>query len=804
MCMRMNRLYIVLSLVFLSVFPSFAQDEYASGFRMDDESDLQALKEINARMDSIRAFRPTVGLVLSGGGAKGTAHIGVLKYLEEAGVPVDVVVGTSMGGLVGAIYSLGYTPHQMDSLIRTIDWQHMLSDRVPRESIPYARQQYKSTYAMSFPFYYSADSEHAEYDDDQSYSKRGRMKLRLSAGKEMPESLARSGLGFSSSLPAGFVLGQNVSNFISSMTVGYQDSINFFHLPIPFACVGTDLVSGRAKVWHRGSLNTALRSTMSIPGLFTPVRTRGMILVDGGMRNNYPVDVARKMGVDIVLGVDVSSEPYGYEDINNLIDILWVASDLLASDSYRRNVAISDINIKPDIEGYNMLSFNTESIDSLIHRGYVAASANAGEIISVAERTGRAGTTLQAPPALDIAVTPVHIKDIVVTGLTHADAEYVRSKFNIREGDMVTRPIVEKAVADVFATGKFDYVNFELLGTEDPYRLQLNCKKGPVHRLGIGVRMDTEEVVSLMGNLGLNTNNLHGPAIELFGKVSRNPSFGFHYYNVTERLAVFNFNADMTWINHGDLRVGKNKYNLNTFRTTQSVYLSSIPLVSFDARLGVSGHVFKLRDLYSGSAALDLMPDKKPYFFLSAFFEACKETLDNAYFPETGYSLGGRYSYNLSTSSLYQDDPFFQEARLYGKYVIPTSDHFAVIPSLHARVLMGESIPSPFMNYIGGALQGRYFEQQVPFMGIGGAYMCGNWMGLARIDFRYKLAGNNYISGIANFSVSSEDHTFQDADLLSGAALEYGYNSVVGPLRANVHWSNVSGFGVYLSLGLDF
>ena len=176
------------------------------------------------------------------------------------------------------------------------------------------------------------------------------------------------------SLPSGMVYGQNVGNIFSAMSVGYQDEIDFYKdLPIPFLCVATDLVTGTAKIWTKGKLNTALRSTMSIPGLFTPVKVDGMVLVDGGMRNNYPTDLAKKCGADIVIGVNLSSGYKDYSEINNIGDIIGTSIDMMGRPSFENNQNIPDVSIKPDLHEFTMLSFDTKSIDTIIGRGYEAA-----------------------------------------------------------------------------------------------------------------------------------------------------------------------------------------------------------------------------------------------------------------------------------------------------------------------------------------------------------------------------------------------------------------------------------------------
>ena len=212
--------------------------------------------------------RKKVGLVLSGGGAKGMAHIGAIKVIEEAGIPIDYVVGTSMGSIIGGLYAIGYTPEQLDSMVRVQDWMFLLSDQIQRKDMNLMEREADEKYVISVPF-----SKKAIKD-----------------------------------VTGGLIKGQNIDNLFSELTLGYHDSLSFNKLPIPFACVAENLVKGQEYVFHDGVLSTAMRASMAIPGVFTPVRLDSMVLVDGGVVNNYPVNVAKQMGADIIIGVDVQSE----------------------------------------------------------------------------------------------------------------------------------------------------------------------------------------------------------------------------------------------------------------------------------------------------------------------------------------------------------------------------------------------------------------------------------------------------------------------------------------------------------------
>ncbi|MGN1046530.1 MAG: patatin-like phospholipase family protein, partial [Candidatus Cryptobacteroides sp.] len=484
------------------------------------ETDLQSVKEIRSRLAGIRKKRPTVALVLSGGGAKGAAHIGVLKYFEEKGIPVDVVLGTSMGGLVGGLYALGYNAPQMDSIIRTINWQSALSDKLPRESISYAENKYSEKYLLSFPFYYSREKIEDKTEMDFSSSGKEHKKIELGADETAPDIIRDNLLG---SLPSGFAKGQNVFNIITSLSVGYQDSTLFSRFPIPYMCVATDLVEGTGVFMFSGKIAESMRSTMSIPGVFAPVKTHGMVLVDGGMRDNYPIASAKELGADIVIGVELGDAPRGYDQINNIGDIVSQGIDMLGKPAVERNIKLADLNIKPNLAEYNMMSFDPGAIDIIIKRGYEAALANSVALDSIKALVGPAVTVRHAPKAIDVNETPVLIDGLEIRGVPEREERMLMGKLKIKPGSKVDREALENAVGMIYGTKCYDFVTYELEGTEEPFHLVINCKKGPIHRFGLGLRADSEEIVAVQVNVGLNARKLYGSTFNFTGKLSANP-----------------------------------------------------------------------------------------------------------------------------------------------------------------------------------------------------------------------------------------------------------------------------------------
>lgn len=785
--------------------PGYAQVRFQS---CDPAGDSVVVARMRARMDRIRRRRPTVAVVLSGGGAKGAAHVGVLRYLEEQGIPVDMVLGTSMGGLIGGLYSVGYSPDFLDSLLRSVDWNLILSDKVPQDLIAYRQKKYKEKYFASVPFYYSMTD---LFNRSPEVRERRRNEgLHLGAGDETGEKTLRDNLF--GSLPSGYIQGHNVSNVFSGLTVGYQDDIDFTTLPIPFFCIAAEMVSGKALLWHDGKLNTALRSTMSIPGIFAPVRTDGMILVDGGIRNNFPADIAKEMGADIVIGVELSDKDMTYEDINNLADLIWQTVDILGRESFDKNVGIPDVTVKPDLHEFNLMSFDDESVKTIISRGYSAAKEKEEEIKALKRMLGPDVTEFQNTPAVDIGEIPIVLSAVTYEGITADEAAYLLDKLNVKAWDKVYKKDLEEAVSTILATGSFEFVRYELLKDGENYILNIICQKGPVHQAGIGMRFDTENIVGAIFNLGLNVHRIRGSAWDFTVKLASNPYFDAHY---SLRFPSFpTMNADIygglsnaTMMPPGSWGSGTGGINFRYRKLSQKLYFSDLNWKKADVRLGIKNEFFDVTALL----AANIIPeeyDRKTLSndFVTFFTEGRADTFDNGYFPTRGYTVGGSYNYVLG-GLMSEIDPVhiiqFDASRIF--HVSRVLDF---IPSVYTRLAIGESLPMAFMNLAGGSLAGRYMEQQVPFIGINFATPLSDKMVMAGVNFRLHLTSNNWVS-LKGEAIKDSDAF--DSDLLwtggtiLGVGAEYAYNTIMGPLKANIHYSNLTKtFGAYVSFGFDF
>ena len=775
----------------------------ASARGVDPQADAEAVARMRKKMSEIRKHRPTVALVLSGGGAKGAAHVGVIEYIEELGIPVDMVLGTSMGGLVGGLYALGYTVPEMDSLMRNMDWNWALSDKLSREYVSYSDTKYKEKYLLAIPFYYERDYYKMKLADEHRFDDIRRHEvLHIGADNEGGADMLKNNL--LGSLPSGYIYGQNVSNLISSLTIGYQDSTDFQSFPIPFACVATDMVSGKAKIWHSGKMNTAMRSTMSIPGIFAPVRTEGMVLVDGGMRDNYPTALAREMGADIIIGVDLSQDKRSYMQVNNIGDIIGQGIDMLGMDAFEKNVQIPDVKIKPYLPEYNMMSFSKQAIDTIIVRGRQAAEAQDSLLRMVAVKTAGTYKAEHKPKAFDFHADSLMIDEIEIKGVLAKEKLLLMDRMNLVPGQKISREGLDDMVARIYGTHCYDYVTYELLGSEEPFKLVINCKKGPVHQLGIGVRADTEEIVSVLVNLGINVHRLHGHSFDLTGKVSANPYVQAKWSYDVPQIPTVNASASFRWTNMGMLNFGTNNLSLNFFNARQEVYLSNMKWKFLDVRGGLRNDIFNIRNIKSSQIIDDYDTSNLSNDFVSLFVDGRTDTFDDGYFPTKGVNAGVSYAWTFA--GIPDMIHNFHTLQADAKVVVPGSDGFAFIPSFNCRFLMGRDIPLAYFNAIGGSLPGRFVDQQLPFIGVTNLVAMENIMTMFRTDFRFTLARNHYLTGIINYVRSSDTFMEYGKGMGNfGAGVEYSFDTIFGPFSANIHWSDFTGkVGMYLSAGFNF
>lgn len=786
-----NRIVPVISLLCLLL--SFNLTAQTKGYlpAVDEQSDSAAFQEMRSRMEIIRRERPVVALVLAGGGALGAAHVGAIKYIEELGIPVDMVVGTSMGGLVGGFYALGYTGEQMDSLFRTVDWGVMMSDAIPANLYSADKRERVEKYCLGVPYQY----EEEDWVRRQS----------LGSRKPVREQ------NFISGITEGYLYGFNVINFFNSNMVGYHDDMSLLDLPTPFVCTSTDLVSGRTKNWTSGSIVEAIRSTISIPFAFMPVRKDDKVYADGGIRNNFPVDIARAMGADVVIGVDLHL-PSTLEEASSVLQLVYMTATRPGADSvYENNVKDADIFIEPDMTGYNLLSFNDNAISVLVERGYVAAKGCKSQLEELVRRTGNGGRRLVGRKPLAISDRPVKINSIEFVGLTDDEVDYFMPKLGLKAGKSYTSKDFEKAVARIYGTGAFSKATYKLLGETEPFRFEIDCEKGPVNEFLLGLRADSEGILSAAFGLGIDSNKIWGSKMRLSGNLGKFSSLRLDWKYEPYMAPSLNAYIQTSYSTFRGLNDSGNDmgegYRGEFWHNEAAFFFSDNYFSNTDVDLGVKVENTPVLNEYGGDPALlNNWKSVWAYAFLSASFN----TLDNKYFPTRGFKASAGCEYLIRGYNAVYDTkaPKSRYACLDLMVPVTLAERFTVIPTIYSRLVVSgdRNLSSYYMgNVIGGAMPGRYFAHQIPFIGYNGAKRVGDRLGMAGLDLRYKASAKAYISVIGQMYNDSiglgawNDHT------VYAGALQYSVSTMLGPVSANVHWSSdTRKVGVYFSAGFDF
>ena len=797
----------------------------------DPEADAIAFARVRERLDSIRQYRPTVGLVLAGGGARGMAHIGVIKYMEELGIPVDVITGTSMGGLIGGLYALGYKHDQLDSLVRAIEWPVMMSDNIPNAYVSYKIKKYRDKFIIRIPFHYD-DEDLARRLERERVADKMAEEAGHNSADMLQESINKMGIG----MPDGFLYGLNVRNMLSSISVGYQDSISFADLPIPYACVATDMYTMTPKYWTSGNINTAMRSTMAIPFYFRAVRGGGEILLDGGMRNNFPVDLAKEMGADIVIGSDMAIHRE-LNELNSPVDFLFQTITLLASGTAGPAMEMLDLDVHHELTGYNMLSFDEESIDDIINQGYQNALDHKELFQSIASMVaGKDEPAISHPkPAVNLAQKKVAVREIRFTGISEEERDKIMHKRDFPSNSMFDRATIEKMLNRIYGTNAFESVTYHLEGQEEPYTLVFDCQKGQVNDSAIGIRADVDETVAVALHLGIGTRRLSGPRMTADIKLGTNPALtvegilksriGLPSVGVAWRNRLMNSSSG--FLNETEDRL---------FSTALDLFLEDSRMLYGSMRTGFTAEM----DPYERYLAMDAIWsgwDWKSYW-LSAFADFKYDTFNDGYFPTRGFrfSMNGRYvfkgySIDLDENAYFHnDEAALTEGGVVPKYWSTTasleaafsiSDNFTILPSVragwyskegfHRELLITESMPSEYMNpkhvvTFGGFMANRYTERQIPFFGFSIAYREAYPVSLfGQLDLRYRFLRKNYLTirgGIMADALVLEDIPY--ARPISAAGVEYARQTMVGPLKFALQWNDVYGVSAYASIGFDF
>lgn len=658
------------------------------------------------------AQRPKVAVVLSGGGAKGVAHVSALKVIEEAGIPIDMVVGTSMGALIGGLYASGYTTDQLDSIITSQNWMDLLMDRQDRSRRSLVMKQKTEPYMLNVSF-------------DKS-----------------PFEVIEGGL----------LKGNSVSYLISELTADRLKPMKYSDLPIPFACIATDILTNKEVVMKEGILAESLRSSMAIPGVFPPVKLGKQVLVDGGLKNNFPVDVAHEMGADYVIGVSVTSEGLALDELKSSVNVLLQVLDVVCMNKLEENRNDTDIYMHVDVKGFSAASFTNEAVDTLMVRGDRAAREKWDKFMALRD-------TLEQYGALKKTVRqPKHVK--------------------------------------------IDYETFNPPAT-------IYNGRNKASFVGIGARFDNEELASLLvgGEYELNHDNhlCVGANVRLGKRIDGNlyASLSPKKKWETELRYLYSYN-DTKLYNEGHYLANpvfsKHKVDLGFSRSWRQIR------TNFGAQFSyVHYKALLLADLSDSWASLtEQIEDERA---LNYYFSMQFDNTDSRLLPRKGMKWLVKYNYATDNGYGFNGKGGVNIVEGYWRMAIPLSPNTILNPSVEGRFVQDNNTYFSHLNFIGGTgTFGHYVPQQLSFSGINYYQIAPNQLIVGGLNLRQHLTTNNYLFSVFNYGLgSSSIYDIFSQKHLFGAAVGYGYKSPAGPIELNLNWSNVTKkVGCYLNIGYMF
>ena len=719
---------------------------------------------------------PKVGLVLSGGGARGYAHIGALQVLEEAGVRVDYIGGTSMGSIVGGLYAAGYTGKQLERMLRETDIMAELQDAIGRDNRTIYEKLYSEHYLI---------------------------------GLSLKD--------FALQLPTALSDGQRIHDLFSHWTAGVHTVDDFSRLPIPFLCIGTDIETGEAVVLDRGKLADAMRASAALPGLISPYRIGNRVLTDGGVSNNYPAEEIKRKGMDYVIGVTVEQDPYRADDIKSLDQLLLQIAFFQAN---RRNVEqyeITDVDIKPDLGDYSQLSF--EAIDDLIEAGREAARAVLPTLDSLAERQAPAA----APDTDTVRVPKILYAPVVeITGNADLSRRQVLSFFDGQLPGRIAWTDFRKSLVALFATGRYAHIDYtweELPADPDDetaVKLQLQLEQSPDFGQQLRLGLHYDEVYRANILVGLTLSDLivdnTQTSLDLIGgsrfryrfdfrrNLVNGTDFGLrsrlHYAEVGVALPdvmatpggleiervdfrYTDLNAEVYW----DFKQTDNSYTglaveVKYYQNNSEQLAGADPTDGF--RLGDDNY---------------LVP--KGYFLY--------DKLDDRNFPLRGFSIDAkvRAIWNMGQPVAGEDRWSYNGDLELLAFLPVVDDRFSLGLEVMAGGFAGR--PSFPYRYQLGSNNRNLFNNFKLFPGLALGQAVGEHLLMGELLARWNPGGNHFLTlgaRAAQLGYRAEIPSSVREDLVAARAT-YGFRSPLGPLEVTYARSNVEG-QFYFNLGYWF
>ena len=705
---------------------------------------------------------PKIGLVLSGGAARGLAHVGVLKALEEQGIHIDAIAGTSMGAVIGGLYASGYKIDELEKLALGIDWQQALSDNPAREDIPFRRKQ-----------------------DDRDFLVKQKLSFRDDGS-----------LG----LPLGVIQGQNLSLLLESLLAHSSDIRDFDKLPIPFRAVATDIVNGEKVVFRKGHLPQVIRASMSIPAVFAPVEINGQLLVDGGMVDNIPVDVAREMGVDRVIVVDIGTPLRGRKELSTVFDILNQSITLMTRSNSEVQLASlrpDDILIQPALTSFGATDFGRSQ--DIITAGYRATQILEPRLAVLRHND-------DSDVQLNTARSSDERKPVITAIRIENDSKIGDSviRYYIRQpvGEPLDLARLQRDMGTLYGLDYFEQVQYRVVhkGKERTLVISARGKRSGTDYLRLGLNLSDDMRGDSAFNLGasyrvngINTLGAEwltrvqiGDQQELYSEFYQPLDAGSRYF-VAPYINAQSQNVESILDNDpiAEYRLERYGFGLNFGRQIGN---------SGEIRLGI-GEAWGKADVRIGERDLPGISFNEGFYDLKYSFDS----LDNVYFPHTGEDIS--LSVRQYEPGLGSDERYLQWEFNLDK-AMSSGPNTWILGGRYGRTHNeAEVVTSSFL--LGGARQLSGFRQDA---------ISGQNISLMRAVYYRRLTPRSYLPldfplyagmSLERGRAWNNDNEF-DSGYINAASIFIGFDTPLGPLNFSYGFNDDDQKAVYLNLGQTF
>ncbi len=717
--------------------------------------------------------RPKIGLTLSGGGAKGLAHIGILKAIDSAGLKIDYITGTSMGAIIGSLYAAGYSANDIEKIARKIDWDVLLSNQISLPVMSMEEKEEYNRFIIELPYI--------------------NKKIRL---------------------PSGVIKGQELDLKFSELFAPYYQIKDFNKFKIPFKCMATDLETGELVVLENGNIISSVRASMAIPSVFTDVTIDGKRLLDGGLVRNFPVKNVIEMGADYVIGSNVSSGLSTKDKINNPVDVILQLAFFKEAIDFKEEIPLTNLYIYMPVEKYGTGSFGSSK--QIINRGIEVGKKYYPQFKKLADSVALfPDSQLKQLPS--VSDDSVFIKNVEIKGLKKTTRSFFLHMMNFDTEQYYNSLSISKAIRRAYGSRYYNSITYTLenLGA-DSVKIIFEAEENPNTYLKAGIYfskfrgINTNLNVTSRDFLIRNSRSMISVSI---GESMQMDASHFQYLGRNKGLAVVaKINLERLYIE-----------TFNNFKLDgaykQLFYKGAVDIQNSSNNRYAIGAGTSIENIHFNPAISSIDEARGNFSSMKTYIFFKYNTLNKGFYPTRGARINtelGRVYNQEPSVTLYHNglptDPaaisFDDYTRFYldGVAYIPINSNFNMFTEFQSGINFTDK-PNVLNNFSIGGLTGN-FRNQIKFAGFQEATLNSPSAVMLQAGLRYNVINNLYLVG--RFTSLVKDFVAINngpakTSFLSGYALTFAYKSPIGPVELSMLYSDQSRkFQSYVSIGIPF